>query len=93
MYMNAFQLIVPTKYFRDYQVKHLFFFHSMSNQHWKTCVLHLLLLLRVIRLVEQFLTVVEIALDAFSKMSKVLLSACYDQIHIKDNDQRHHFFY
>ena len=90
--MNTFQLIVPTKYFRDYQVEDRFFFHSMSNQHWKTGVLHLLLLLGLIRLIEQLLKEVETALDAFSKMLKILLPAYYDQIHIKDNDQVHHFF-
>ena len=90
--MNAFQLLVRTKYFRDYQVEGLFFFHSMFNRHWKTRVLHLQLLLRLIRLIKQLLKVVEIVLDAFSKMLKILLSACYDQIRIEDNDQVHHFF-
>ena len=88
--MNAFQLIVSTKYFRDCQVEDLFFFHSMSNQHWKTRVSHLLLLLALIRSVGQLLKVVEMALDAFSRMLKVMLSAWYDQIYIKDNDQVHH---
>ena len=88
--MNDFQLIVPTKCFRDYQIEDLFFFHSMSNQHWKTRVLHLLLLLE---LIEQLFKVLEIALDALSKMLKAVLSACYDQIHIKDDDQIHHSFY
>ena len=41
---------------------------------------------------EQLLKVVEIVLDAFSKILRVLLSACYDQIHIEDKDQIHHFF-
>ena len=90
--MNTFQLLVPTKYFRDYQVEDRFFFHLMFNQHWKTRFLHLLLLLGLIRLIEQLLKEVETALDAFSKMLKVVLPAYYDQIYIKDDDRDHHFF-